>query len=78
MASREADTERFASLTREFYTPVEIAYMTLLKVETIRSYIRKPSKKHVGYKLLRAKKNNGSWRVTREDLIIFFHELYGD
>lgn len=69
---------RFENLDREFYTPVEIAYMLNIKPETVRLYFGQDSKKHDDRKLLVGKKYRGQWRVTRDDLVIFLLELYGD
>ena len=69
---------RFENLDREFYTPVEIAFMLNVKTPTIRGYLKVASEKYEDRMLLVGKKHKGQWRVTKDDLVKFLIELYGD
>lgn len=69
--------EQFSYLTRPMYFMNEIAYMTGMHVRTVRSYTRKDSERFPDRKMLVGNKNNGVYRVMREDLIKFLQELYG-
>jgi|SRR5688572_3366533 len=62
---------RFAHLTRETYTPVEIAYMMGKNVRFVRALITTKKK-------LKAHKEGNAFLVRREDLIEYFNELYGE
>lgn len=69
--------DKFAHLNREMYELSEIAFMLKCGVRTVRSYLKKDSKRHADRKLLVAKKERGVYRVLQADLKIFFNELYG-
>jgi hypothetical protein len=78
MPPKVSAEERFSHLTRETYQPVEIAFMMAVEVHTIRRYFRQDSKTREGEKLLIATKINSSYFVSRQDLIKFFKEIYGE
>lgn len=61
---------RFAHLTRETYTPVEVAYMMGKNVRFVRALITTKKK-------LKAHKEGNAFLIKREDLIAYFTELYG-
>jgi hypothetical protein len=64
---------------RPDYAPVEIAYVLGVQARTVRSYLKRNSKKHPGQKLLPANRDEmGHWRITREGLAIFLDEMFGD
>jgi hypothetical protein len=75
-----ATQDRFSHLTRTEYSPVEIAYMMGLTVRTVRTYLKRPSKKRNGEKLLPSVKDEstGLYVISRDNLIKFFQERYGD
>lgn len=58
-----------ANLTQPFYTPVEIAFILKLHIDTIRRYIRTGD--------LKASKFRGMWRVHQEDLKTFINREFG-
>lgn len=63
---------RYNLPNQEFFTPVELADLLGVHKRTIVVWIKDPNKKLNGVKL-----SNNLWRVSRESLVEFLEDLYG-